>query len=53
MANSASITFYLRIKDGKKAVEKTFSDFQTLYEARREAEKAGTFLAVGAHVISG
>jgi hypothetical protein len=45
-----TITFFLRIKDGKKVVEKTFSDLQTLYEARREAEKAGTFFSVGAHV---
>lgn len=46
-----TITFYLRIKDGKKVVEKTFGDFQTLNEAKRAAEAAGTFLAVGAHVV--
>ena len=45
-----TITFYLRIKDGKKVVEKTFSNFQTLNEARRVAETEKTFLNVGAHV---
>lgn len=45
-----TITFFMRVKDGKKVVEKTFTDLQSLNEARREAEKAGTFLAVGANV---
>lgn len=45
-----SITFFLHTKDGKKIVETVFTDLQTLNEARREAEKAGTFVAVGANV---
>ena len=46
-----TITFYLRIKDGKKVKEIEYKDLQTLNEARRAAEAAGTFLAVGAHVV--
>jgi hypothetical protein len=45
-----TITFFLRVKDGKKVKETEYKDLQTLYEAKREAEKAGTFLATGAHV---
>ena len=48
-----TITFFLRVKDGKKVKETEHKDLQTLNEAKREAEKAGTFLGVGAHVTNG
>ena len=49
MAKS-TITFFLSVKDGKKVKETEYKDLQTLNEAKREAEKAGTFLATGVHV---
>jgi hypothetical protein len=48
-----TITFFMRVKDGKKVKETEYKDLQTLNESRREAEKAGTFLSVGAHVSYG
>ena len=48
-----NITFYIHVKDGKKTKCIEHKDLQILNEARREAEKAGTFLCVGAHVTNG
>lgn len=51
MSKVVSITFFIRVKDGKKVKETEYKDLQTLNEAKRTAEAAGTFLAVGAHVV--
>ena len=48
--SKVNVSFYITVKDGKKTKVVEHKNLQTINEAKREAEKDGTFLSVGAHV---